>query len=156
MDRVRQRGGYVRDQLRALRALPATVTREAFVADRYLPAAVRYQFQTGIEALIDVAYHLSAKLADHAPTDAHDAFLTMVREKVLDAERMPRYHEMLRFRNRMVHGYLLVDNGRLYDMIGGEDLADIEAALEGFEAAADRAAQLGDQDADVGSGRTDA
>ncbi len=109
---------------------------EDFSTDPYLPGAARYALQTAIEALIDIAYHLSAKLAQHAPQDAHDAFVTMVREGILDSADLPRYRDMLRFRNRVVHGYLDMDNARIYGMIQGQDLKDIEAILERFEAAA--------------------
>lgn len=135
-ERVRRRSAYVREQVRALRALRKRLTRQAFISDPYLPAAARYQFQTAIEGLIDLAFHLSAKLAQHAPQDAHDAFETMARQAVLNPSDTPAYHQMLRFRDRVVHGYLDVDNDQLYEMMAGKGLDDIEEVLACFEAAA--------------------
>ncbi|HVB08914.1 MAG TPA: HepT-like ribonuclease domain-containing protein [Bacillota bacterium] len=136
IDRVRQRAEYVRRQVAALRAVPLRMQRAAFVVDPYVPSAVRYQLQTSIEALIDLAYHHSAKLAQHAPQDARDAFVTMAQQGILDVANLPRYHAMLRFRNRVVHGDLDVDNGTLYHMISGQDLQDLESVLAQFETAA--------------------
>jgi uncharacterized protein YutE (UPF0331/DUF86 family) len=49
---------------------------------------------------------------------------------------MPRHRSMLRFRSRVVRGYLGIDDGQLFDMMGGQNLLDIQTVLERFEAAA--------------------
>lgn len=54
---------------------------------------------------------------------------------------MRAYHQLLRFRNRIVHGYLDVDNGRLYEMMSGSDLDDIEEVLAAFAAVASASPQ---------------
>ncbi len=134
--RVRERGAYLRTQVQHLRALAARTDAETFGRDALSAAAARYLLQTSIEALIDLAYHLSAKLAQHAPRDAHDAFETMGRLGILDAEGMPRRHEMLRFRNRIVHRYLDVDDRRIHAMICGPELEELLGTLDALERSA--------------------
>jgi len=139
LERVQRRAEYVRTQLRELRRIARDMDLPAFLADPDAPAAVRYRLQTAVEALIDIAFHLSAKMTQHAPQDASDAFATMTRAGILDIGALPRYQQMLRFRNRVVHGYLEVDDEILYGMLTGPDLQDIESALGRFEEAAARA-----------------
>jgi len=134
--RVRQRADHVRTQLTVLRSIATSTDADGFARDRMAAAATRYLLQTCIEALIDIAYHLSAKLAQHAPKTAHDAFDTMVKLRILDEDTLPRHHEMLRFRNRVVHGYLDVEDRRIHAMISGPELDEIATTLARFESAA--------------------
>ncbi len=137
-ERLEARSVYVRSQLAALKRIVSSIDAERFAAHPLRPPAARYHLQTAIEALIDIAFHLCAKLLRHAPTDAQDAFARLVAAGVLPKERAGKFREMLRFRNRVVHGYLDVDDLQVYRLILGE-LDDIEAALVGFEGAAQRA-----------------
>lgn len=155
--RVRERAAYVRAQIRVLRALAGRTDAEAFARDALSAAAARYLLQTSIEALIDLAYHLSAKLAQHAPRDAHDAFDTMGQLGILDAAGMARRHEMLRFRNRVVHRYLNIDDRRIHAMICGPDLEDLLEILGALErsalgAAGERASEAPDAAGEPPSG----
>ena len=134
--RVRQRASFVREQIAALTAIAVQTDVDTFAADRVRASAARYLLQTAIEGLIDLAYHLSAKLAQRAPSNAHDAFLTMSRLGILEADAMPRLHDMLRLRNRIVHGYLDVDERRVYGMITGGEIDDIAHTLGRLENAA--------------------
>lgn len=140
LERVQRRAEYVRTQVRELRRLASEMDLQAFLAAPDAPAAVRYRLQTAVEALIDIAFHLSAKVVQHAPDDAADAFATMTRAGILDPAALPRHQQMLRFRNRVVHGYLEVDDEVLYGMLTGPDLRDIESVLGRFEEAAARSA----------------
>lgn len=41
---------------------------------------LKYALQTAIEALVDLAYHLCAKLYMHAPADARDALVVLAQQ----------------------------------------------------------------------------
>ena len=140
LDRVQARATYVRAQVAALRRIAGRMDAAGFVAEPDLPLAALHRLQTAIEALIDLAFHLSAKLAQRAPADAQEAFTILAGLDVLDPASLGRQRAMIRFRNRVVHGYLDVDHSQVFQMMSGADLADIEDVLARFESAARGAA----------------
>ncbi len=88
---------------------------------------------TAIEALIDIAYHLSAKRLDTAPADARDAFQRLREAGLITPETVARMSPLIGFRNRVAHAYETVDDRRVYEMIrdeAGDLLLVLEALLK--------------------------
>ncbi len=50
-----------------------------------------------------------------------------IRESI---ERLRRFAAMARFRNLLVHRYWEIDYGRMYDIITGDDLNDLERFMK--------------------------
>ncbi|HHY95188.1 MAG TPA: DUF86 domain-containing protein [Firmicutes bacterium] len=100
---------YIEEQSRAITSLLDTTPREDILNNQWVLSGLKYALQTAVEAMIDIAYHLSAKVYRHPPADARDAFTELVKGGTLDSSDLPTYLAMVGFRNRVVHGYLRID-----------------------------------------------
>lgn len=115
LDFIQKASSAARDQAALYRRLgidpaevggtPAEALRPAILS------GVKYELQTCIQAMIDVAYHVSAKSFHAAPQDAYDAFERLVAGGALPRARLTVYRKMIGFRNLVVHGYETVDTG---------------------------------------------
>lgn len=119
-ERILERIAYIRRQMLEIRTLVQDKTRSEVVEDRWLIKGLKYSLQTSVEALIDIAYHLSAKQFNHAPVDARDALQYLVSKKILSSGDFETYSSMVGFRNRVVHGYQQVSAQRVYEIAAGE------------------------------------
>lgn len=101
---------YLRQQVDALRTVP---TEASGGLSPWVARGVRYSVQTGVEAMIDVCYRLSAKRLRRAPANAHDALDALVQAGLLPDAHADAWHRMIGLRNRLVHGYEEVSDTRL-------------------------------------------
>ena len=114
MDRVEEHLAHVVDVVLSVQArVPdhdayALLQRDPFALDGLV-----HRLQTAIQAMIDVAFQLSAKVFKQAPENAVQAFEILKREGVIPPEQMPDLRRMARFRNLVVHGYLRRDFHRM-------------------------------------------
>lgn len=69
------------------------------------------------EAVIDICYHISAKLFKKAPTAYAECFELLKKNDILNPEIADALSDMARFRNLLIHRYKKVDYGRVYDYI---------------------------------------
>lgn len=60
--RVGSRIAYVREQVEMIESLLATAPRERIISDPWTLGGLKYALQTAIEGLIDIAYHLCARV----------------------------------------------------------------------------------------------
>ncbi|MEW6045086.1 MAG: DUF86 domain-containing protein [Bacillota bacterium] len=118
--RVEERLAYIRGETTALRALLQSQTDvSVLLQDPWKRRGVRYALQTAIEAIADVAYHICAKGFHYAPPDPHEALDRLGQEGVLTTELLSRLHGMVGLRNRLVHGYMDVDDARVLALLNG-------------------------------------
>jgi len=114
LDFIHRAAAAARDQAALYRGLgtpPADANGS--MKDILQPAVlsgIKYELQTCIQAMIDVAYHLSAKVFQTAPQDAYDAFEHLASGGVFPRARLAVYRKMVGFRNLVVHGYESVDS----------------------------------------------
>lgn len=127
--RVREKLAYVKEQVEDLKLLQSQTDAETFSGDQWLVRGVRYSLQTAIEAMIDVAYHVSAKAFSHGPKNARDALRTLGQHGVLSKDDVKTYSDMVGFRNRVVHGYETITDERLYKIMS-EELDDFERFIK--------------------------
>lgn len=81
------------------------------------------------EAIIDICYHISAKMFKKAPTAYAECFELLKENNILDTETANTLSDMARFRNILIHRYKKVDFGRIYDYIS-ESLQVIDVFKE--------------------------
>lgn len=115
-ERIIDKIAYIRKQVSDIQVLTEGKTETEICDDQWLVKGLKYSLQTSIEALIDVAFHLSAKQFNHAPADARDALQCLVSKGVLPPGEFERYSAMIGFRNRIVHGYQQVSDQRVYEI----------------------------------------
>jgi uncharacterized protein YutE (UPF0331/DUF86 family) len=82
-----------------------------------LIAAVKYRFVVAIEAAIDASRHVAASRGLRMATDYADAFVVLGEAAVLDAELVRELKDMAGFRNLLVHGYAVVDDARVVEIL---------------------------------------
>lgn len=115
-ERIRQKIAFIREQVNDLQRLVASSDRR-LLREPWVLKGAKYALQTAIEAVIDIAYHLSAKKYGYPPSDARDALRVLETKGVVTGEDLPRFIAMIGFRNRLVHGYLEVSAERLEEII---------------------------------------
>ncbi|MBX6378584.1 MAG: DUF86 domain-containing protein [Clostridia bacterium] len=128
-DRILAKLGFIAEQRRELASLLSQWKDEELLANQWTLRGVKYTVQTGIEAMIDIAYHLSAKGLRHPPNDARDAIAALRAAGLLDSTRAERYVEMVGFRNRLVHGYETITGDRLLAIVR-RGLGDFDQFVE--------------------------
>lgn len=118
IQRIRDKLSFIRRQKQHLAALSNDVGElRRLMGDPFLSGAVKYSLQTGVEAVIDIAYHICAKLYAYAPNSAGDAIETLCRNGVLPEEQAAIFIPMVNFRNKLVHDYLEIEAGKIAEIV---------------------------------------
>jgi uncharacterized protein YutE (UPF0331/DUF86 family) len=124
--RMKDRLVFIRARIAELRPLAADPeTRRRRLGDPISASGVVHHLQTSIEAMIDIAFHLCAKLFAREPESAADAFCILAEGGALSQDLLERVLKMVRFRNLVVHGYLRTDMD-VVEKILQHDLQDFE------------------------------
>ncbi|MFZ5592469.1 MAG: type VII toxin-antitoxin system HepT family RNase toxin [Bacillota bacterium] len=116
-ERVLKKISYIREQVASIRELLLSREKDDILNNPWLVRGIKYALQTAIEAVIDIAYHISAQKYFRAPQDARQAMQILAENKVISQERMVVYSSMIGLRNRIVHGYQDVSGERLYEIL---------------------------------------
>lgn len=127
--RIISKISYIREQVTSIRDLLDKKTKEEILGDPWLIKGLKYSLQTAIEAMIDLAYHISAKKYGHAPTDARDAMRVLLEQGIISRSNWQTYSSMIGFRNRVVHGYQEVSPERVYE-IAQKELNDFDKFIQ--------------------------
>ncbi len=124
-ERILNKISYIREQTSSIEKLLKKKSKEEILFDPWVIKGLKYTLQTAVEAMIDIAYHISAKRYNHAPSDARDAFKTLAEAGLISRKDLPLYGAMVGFRNRVVHGYQEVTPERVFE-IAQNELSDFE------------------------------
>jgi uncharacterized protein YutE (UPF0331/DUF86 family) len=129
-DLVRTRCGDIEEAVRRLEAIRA-MPRNAFLADRDIQDIAIRRLLVGIEAALNLCYHISARRLRLVPEDFAGCFAALAEAKLIDGDLGSRLQAMARFRNLIVHMYWRVDYGRVFDILtnGLTDLRAFAAAV---------------------------
>ncbi len=117
-DRIEERLFYIDEQvaiLRRLRDEPGLL--EALPKDKLDYGGALYALQSAIQAMIDIAFHVCAKLYLRAPENSAEAFELLAEKGELPDDFLPSIREMVNFRNLVVHGYLHTKTGVVMQII---------------------------------------
>lgn len=116
-ERIRRKIAYIHQQVSSIKNIIATYSRQDIIEDSLKLSAIKYLLQTSIEAMIDIAYHITAKKFNYPPCDARDAFKMLNTKGIIPSSDFVTYSAMIGLRNRLVHGYDDVSPEALYDII---------------------------------------
>jgi uncharacterized protein YutE (UPF0331/DUF86 family) len=118
------------------------VERERFVAEPDAHHLAERYLQLAVEAALDIAHHIIAARGYAAPVTYRDAFVILCKQGVLPSSLAMRLQAWAGLRDALVHDYLDLAHGRVWDAIQSdlEDLCAWAATAAGLlaEAAADQ------------------
>jgi uncharacterized protein YutE (UPF0331/DUF86 family) len=125
--RVKEKVEFIQKNLAKLQKL-RRLSEEEFLGDFRNVDAAMHELQVSLEAMLDLLSHIIARLRLGAPTNDAET-LDLAREHGLIAEdHHRRFFQMHKFRNLVVHGYLKVDDKRIYKILR-ESYGDFELFL---------------------------
>ena len=112
----------------------AQVSREEYLKNEDLQAAVERRLQLGAQICIDVANYLLARLRLELPDEEENVFLSLAKAGIIGSELAEKMKGLVRFRNILVHEYLGVDPELVYRNLK-QNLGDFRgfiAAITGY------------------------
>lgn len=126
------------EEITDLRRL-ARLDAGAVLADRDRLKSVEYGFVVAIEICIDVGNRIIASEGYRAPRDHGDVFTVLAEHGHIDMSKVPTYTAMAGFRDLLVHGYAVVDDARVVDILHSrvDDLSGFRAAMAAIAADGD-------------------
>ncbi len=129
---VRRRLRAMERSLRILRTLHAR-GREAFLSDEVVQDRAERHAQLLAQACADIALHILAGTGSSAPETYAEALSGLAGAGVIPTPLGARLAAAVRLRNILVHGYLDVDHGRLFDELDWiESTEEFAAAIESW------------------------
>ncbi len=126
-DKIRQKIQFLRAALRQLREIGSRPESE-FLTDDILQAAAVRNLQIGVEAILDTANHIVARLGLGLPATYQEAIALLIKEGILPREKAENFAGMVRFRNRAVHLYEEIDPAEVWKILQ-EHLGDFEVFI---------------------------
>lgn len=116
----------IEDDLQILDQLAGTSLDDDAVLDR-----AKYRLVTAIEGLLQAGQHVISSERLESPATYADVFRVLGEAGVLDPDLVDTAQDMARFRNLLVHGYAVVDDSRVADIVreGRQDLRRTAAAI---------------------------
>lgn len=108
-------------ELRSFRAY----SRERFVAEPALHHLAERYLHLACESVLDIAHHVIADQGYPQAASYRDSIEVLEGEGLIDGNLSERLKRWMGFRNVLVHLYLELDHGRVFDAIQ-EDLGDLE------------------------------
>ncbi len=104
----------------------ATMERSVFLADHRAQSLAERWLHLAAECSLDLANHLIADSGWTSPGSYRETFQILARRGVLTPELASEMEGWAGLRNVLVHLYLEVDHGILFDILSG-DLGQLEA-----------------------------
>ena len=129
MEKVYAKFRDIRESIERLRRFSAT-PRAEFLKDRDSQDIAGFRLIVATEAAIDACLHVAARTLNQVPEEYAGCFKLLGEHHLIDQEVASRLAAMARFRNLLVHRYWEIDYGRMYDIITGDDLADLEIFMK--------------------------
>jgi uncharacterized protein YutE (UPF0331/DUF86 family) len=118
--------------LRILRTLYAR-GRDAFLSDEVVQDRAERHTQLLAQACADIALHILAGTGSAAPETYAEALSALAEAGVIPTPLGARLAAAVRLRNILVHGYLDIDHGRLFDELDWiESTEEFAAAIENW------------------------
>ena len=93
------------------------LTEAEFLKDPDKIGSAKYHFIVAIESCIDMCNHVISRNGFRAPEDYGDTFRVMNEEGALELDFSDDLVNMAKFRNRLVHIYLEVENKQVYEIL---------------------------------------
>ena len=93
------------------------LAKAEFLKDPDKIGSAKYHFIVAIESCIDMCNHVISRNGFRAPEDYGDTFRVMNEEGAFEQDFSDELVNMAKFRNRLVHIYLEVENKQVYEIL---------------------------------------
>lgn len=110
------------NRLKAFREL----SFDDFIGDQDKLDIASFRLVVATEAAIDICMHVAAKVLRKIPEEYAGCFDILCEHQLIDHDLSSRLAKMARFRNLLTHRYWEIDYSRVYEIITGPDLGDLE------------------------------
>lgn len=107
------------------------LAKETFLTDPDKVSSAKYNFVVAIECAIDICNHVISQNSYRVPDDYADTFQVLGEHGAFDNDFITVLKEMARFRNRLIHLYMEVDDEQVYNILGSR-LDDFKTFLLGI------------------------
>ncbi|RJR14946.1 MAG: DUF86 domain-containing protein [Nitrospiraceae bacterium] len=114
-------------RLQSLKALD----KDIFLSDPDKISSAKYNFVVAIESAIDICNHVISKNSYRVPDDYADTFQVMGENGAFDKDFIDVLKEMAKFRNRLIHLYMEIDDEQLCKILQLR-LDDFKTFLDGI------------------------
>ena len=94
-----------------------TLDKETFFIDPDKRSSAKYNFVIAIESAIDICNHVISQNSYRIPDDYADTFQILGEQGVFETDFINDLKEMAKFRNRLIHIYMEVDNEQVYNIL---------------------------------------
>ncbi len=131
-DVIRKRIRLLEGYLKKLRRIRGSVDRDAFLKDGDRQDIVDRNLQLAIESVLDIGQHIIASSGWEPAEEYADVFEILERHGVMSKELLSRVQGMAGFRNLLVHEYVEIDHGQVFDVLDS-DLVDLEELARVYE-----------------------
>jgi uncharacterized protein YutE (UPF0331/DUF86 family) len=101
------------------------ISRDEFEADQDSRDIASFRLIVATEAAIDICLHISSRLLKKVPEEYAACFKLLADHGVINEDLALRLARMARFRNLLVHHYWKIDYSRMYEILTGPDLEDL-------------------------------
>lgn len=128
LDRLNVRLRALEENAKLLDEILAT-DRTQFVTNTHLQLEFERLLQVSIQGCIDIAAHVVASEGFENPADYADVFEILGNREVIDRELAGRLAKATGTRNLLVHGYLAIDRGRLFEEASTADLREFSRVI---------------------------
>ncbi len=126
LEKVYSKFKDITESMERLRAFK-DMALEDFLSDRDKQDIASFRLIVATEAAIDLCLHISAKKLGKVAEEYAACFTLLADQGLIDQALASRLGRMARFRNLLVHQYWEIDYARLYEIITGPDMDDLEA-----------------------------
>lgn len=127
-DKVKNKLLFIQENLKKLEELK-NFSKEEFLKDFRNFDSAKYLLQTSIEAMLDIANHIIARNRWGKVESNRDSFELLYKNRIIEAKDIETYFLMAKFRNRIVHMYIEIDNETIYNVLQN-NLNDIKRFVD--------------------------
>lgn len=114
--RIIEKIQFIRKNVSKLKEL-AQIDKEKFLEDYRNYDTAKYNLQSTIEAMLDIANHIISRKELGNPETNAESFRLLAKNNIIDKELLSNFIKMAKFRNRVVHLYDEIDDGQIYKII---------------------------------------
>ncbi|MEW6608092.1 MAG: DUF86 domain-containing protein [bacterium] len=108
-EKIKQRVSEIREALKEIQRL-TSIDEKEFWSKKENMAAVKYYLLQAIESVGGICVHIAAKRFNKGVSAFGECFEILGKEGVLNEDLVLRLRKMVKFRNKLIHRYLEIED----------------------------------------------